>query len=203
MFDSRKPIIFILLTFYFLTLHSEIFIKDIIFEGNELVSDILLAKRINSKIGEKFDQATVNEDVKRLQDIYLEKNIFNFNIIFPEIITQQNEEVIIVFHIEEFNEFIIDSLAISGNNYIGLEKINNYILEKNIILADLPDIMADIVEFYNSRSFFFTEVRIDSLKYSDSKYVAYLKIQEGKYSKVKEFLFRGNKTSTEIHSCLR
>jgi len=45
--------------------------------------------------------------------------------------------------------------------------------------------------------FFFTEASLDSIKFIDPEYVAFLSVKEGKYNNVKEFLFRGNKISTE------
>jgi len=155
MSDLRSRSLFFLLTMICSSLYSEIIIQDIIFEGNELITDQVLINSIQSGVGEKFDQSVLIEDVNRIQEIYKNKNFFNFNIKQPEIKILQNEKVIILFPIIEFGKFTIDSLSISGCNYIGLNKINSYITGKNILLSDLPGILMDLVDYYNSNGFFF------------------------------------------------
>ncbi|KQC08422.1 MAG: hypothetical protein APR54_04655 [Candidatus Cloacimonas sp. SDB] len=193
------------LRFFFLTffiflitaLCSEVIIQEIIFEGNQQISDNFLKSNITSKTGKAFLQSNLDRDIEIIQNIYVNAQIYNFKIHVPEVEILTHETVKIIFRIEETEELIIDSLAIRGNNYISEDKLRNYISTGNILISTLPVKITELVEFYNDSGFLFAQVQIDSIRSEDAQIIAYLKIVEGRFSNPKEFLFKGNKNSSE------
>jgi outer membrane protein assembly factor BamA len=191
---------FFFLTFFIFlitTLCSEVIIQEIIFEGNQQISDNFLKRNITSKVGKTFLQSNIEHDIEIIQNIYLNKQIYNFKIHTPEIELLTHETVKIIFHLEETEELIIDSLVITGNNYIGKGKLKNYISTENISISTLALKITQLVDFYNDSGFLFAQVQIDSIRSEDARIIAYLKIAEGRFSNPIEFLFKGNQNSSE------
>jgi outer membrane protein assembly factor BamA len=192
MSDLRSFILIFIVLFFSPILYSDIIIEDIIFEGNQLISDSQLAEKITSKIGAIYQPESINRDLEIIENIYTENKFYNFRLLFPEIKILINQRITIIFGIEEFEELIIDSLTVSGQNYISSRNLLKYIFLEKIPLSLLPDKLTKIVQYYNDKGFMFTHVQLDSIRLNDSRYIGYITIDEGKFAHIEEYLFKGN-----------
>lgn len=190
------PIIFFFLLILWSALNSEVIINSIEFTGNQLLSDELLREKITSRSGELYQPAAINKDIQIISDLYAENNFYNFDISAPELNFLANQKVEINFIIKEYENLLLDSLIISGQNYLSSDKMQEYITISNLTLSDLPAKIREIIRYYNDSGFMLAAAELDSIAYLDNKYYGFLSITEGKYSNVTEYLFRGNQHST-------
>ncbi len=105
-----------------LSLAAEITISDVNFSGNLLIKDEQLETNIKSKPGHEYLPSQINRDIESIASLYSERGFFNINIFYPQLEFNDPESVSITFEIEENPEILLDTLFISGQNYISLEK---------------------------------------------------------------------------------
>jgi len=177
-------------------LDADILIQNVIFQGNNQITDTELRRSIRTKAGDEFDQKTINEDVQLIQQLYISHDIYNVKVSTPLIQPQVNSEIIVIFPLQESENMIINELLISGNSYLKTEIIENQIRTENLTISELPGKLVDIIDLYNSKGFLFAEAVLDSIRKSDSGFQAYIKIEEGKFCRLKEVVIKGNNVST-------
>jgi outer membrane protein insertion porin family len=94
-------------------------IEQIIFEGNEEISDKKLSKTITSQAGELFDESKLKADLILLEDLYLEKGFWNSQVQYQ--ITsalEDNAQIILKFEFIENDSRKIRKIIFSGNQEI-------------------------------------------------------------------------------------
>ncbi|MCF7858445.1 MAG: BamA/TamA family outer membrane protein [Candidatus Cloacimonetes bacterium] len=190
-----RIILFLLLSY--LSLQAELMIGDLRFEGNKLTSDTELSSAIASRQNSIFSQNRINIDAERISEIYAAKGIFNVKVHTPEIITDSPDRIIVMFHIEEQEEVLVDSINISGNNYITDSKLRTVISMGDLSLIELANAIRQLTNYYAFNGFLFADVRLDRLVNTGDYLSAYININEGRFCDFKDYKFRGNKTTRE------
>jgi outer membrane protein assembly factor BamA len=173
---------------------DEIIIGNIIFEGNQLVTDDELSNTIYSRTGDILDHKKLNEDTSKIAKLYKKKEFLNVKAFLPEIQTNNTLKFDVIFVIEEKQNPQISKLEISGNRYISSQKLLSNIASK-FTLEQLNANIQKILEFYNESGFLFASVNLDSLSYNGDELTAFCKIEEGSYCEFREFRFKGNKVT--------
>ncbi len=186
----------LILIFSFLSA-SNLQIGIIEFEGNFIFPDEHLRSVIYSSPGDKFDQQTINSDIIRISELYEKSNIYNVKIFHPKLDTSDPQAIGITFQIEENPELVIDEIFYTGHSYLSTKVIREKIGSGKIDLTRLSSKLRDLVNIYGNRGFMFTEVRLDSISYSGSKYTAHVHITENKPSTTAAYRFKGNKITRE------
>jgi len=194
----KKVVTFLILLFLLINLYSqpELKIGKISFEGNSFFSDSDLYKNIQSRDAGYFNQGTLNDDAKRIADLYENKGYLNVRVNQPEIFTNDPSRIDVVFRIEEDGRLMIDNLVIRGNKYVSERKIRDN-LTSGIYLSGFNILLQNIVEYYNDNGFLFAEAKSDSFKISDGKFSAYISITENSQTSFENYRFKGNKTTKE------
>ena len=94
-------------------------IEQIIFEGNDEISDKKLSKTITSQVGELFDESKLKADLILLEELYLEKGFWNSQVHYQ--ITsalEDNAQIILKFELIENDSRKIRKIIFSGNQEI-------------------------------------------------------------------------------------
>ncbi|NQV17763.1 MAG: BamA/TamA family outer membrane protein [Armatimonadetes bacterium] len=191
--------------FYFLVLmlivpffcRADLIIRKVNFEGNHFITDKELSNLISSNTGEVFNQKTLNQDAKNISELYSQKGFYNVKIHRPEVYPQSSKQVDIIFKIEENEKLKIDSIFLTGNRYFSKRKLFENLSTKNLSLIDISSFLQNILEIYLLNGFLFADVKLDSLKISDSDLNAFISIDEGKSCHFEEYFFEGNKTTKD------
>lgn len=117
----------------------------------------------------------------------------------PELLPIDEQSMEISFSIKEIHSSEAVKIRLGGIQYFSEAKLRQILLlpeDKDYRLQQIPGIMQQILDLYNSRSYLFTKVQVDSLV-QDGGFTAYIGISEGKPLRVKEYIFRGNKTTRD------
>ena len=98
-------------------------IGEIIFEGNDKLSDKKLEKTISLAVGDLLDASKVKADQRLLEDKYLEKGYWNSNV-ESEIRDQtSNGKTTVIFRIVENEKRQISKITFSGNENLSSSKL--------------------------------------------------------------------------------
>jgi len=175
----------------------DLVVDEVNFTGNILFSELELARVVATQPGDKFEQKSVNGDVKRLAGFYSSKGHLNVKVFTPEISTSNSNLVGVTFVLEEGEEFRIKETSLSGNRYISKVKIAEAVELTNHKLTGVPKLLQNIVDYYSQNGFFFATAKLDSLKQTDDGYEIQLKIAEGEFCEFDDVRYKGNKVTTE------
>ncbi|MCF7793445.1 MAG: BamA/TamA family outer membrane protein [Candidatus Cloacimonetes bacterium] len=194
---KRFFLLFFILIFFTLNYAEELRIGKIRFEGNESFSEQKLKQTIYSSDGAIYKQQTINDDAKRLSDLYDEKGILNVKILTPQIITRDPQNIDVIFVIQENDELKIRKLEISGNRYISKEKLSMHLDIENFPLSVLSEKLKSIIDYYAQNGFLFASVKLDSLVLMNNDYSAFVTISEGSFCEFDEYKFTGNSVTKD------
>ncbi len=186
-------LLFILSNFCF----AELFVGNIKFEGNNLISNNELLNNIQTQTGNVFNQQGLNNDASLISELYFQKGYYNIKVQSPQIFTKSPTQIDILFKIEELKKLNIKKIILTGNHYLSNKKIFESISQRNLNLNELSFTVQNIVDFYTSNGFLFADVKIDSLVKIKDFLDVYLSIDEGKFCEFDEFKFKGNKTTKD------
>ena len=186
----------IFLVFFFLILFrfgnaAELKIGKIKFSGNYFLSNKELLSVVHSFAGGVYNQKILNDDAKRISELYAHRGYYNVKVSYPQIETNNPQAIDVIFAIEENGKIRIDSLFISGNKYISRRKIKQ-IIPSRPDLNQLSRSLREITDFYEESGFLFAAVRLDSLVEKDGNFAAFLSVSEGDYCEFSDYKFRGN-----------
>ena len=177
---------------------AELLVGSINFKGNNFLTDKQLLRKIQTRSEEIFDQKKLNEDAKRISALYAKKGFFNVQVFDPQIFTENPQKIDVLFIIEENEQVIIDSLILTGNQYISTRNIFDRIKSKNLTLNELSYELKNIIRFYSDNGFLFAVANLDSLVNKNTFCEAYITINEGKQVNFKEYKFKGNKVTKDL-----
>ena len=178
-------------------LNAELRVGEIKFEGNNLISDRDLSASISSSSGSIFNQKSLNKDAKNISDYYSSKGLFNIKVHTPKIITYSPTRIDVIFQIEELSEAIITKLDFTGNSYITDSKLSSTLIRKDFTLTELATSINTLVGYYAYNGFLFAKVELDSLIIGKEDLTAFISIDEGRFCKFTEYVFKGNKTTRD------
>jgi outer membrane protein assembly factor BamA len=181
--------------FYSSVFATELLIHSVRFDGNYVFSSQQLSKAIYSQQGQTFQQKVALEDAQRLADYYEKNGFFQTKILTPLIQITESGKIEVIFQIEEGNKASIDSILLTGNQYITTETVLANLSHK--LLMDVPLILQTIVDYYTGQGFLFAKTSVDSVFYHDEKLILQINIEEGHYCRFEKFVFRGNNVTKE------
>jgi len=139
-------------------------ISKIEFEGNSFFTDKFLSTQINSKINNTIDFVETRKDAQRISDIYQTKGYYNVIISQPEIIPLESQKVKVIFHINEMEKIIIDTLSFHGNKYFSDQKLYKLLNIDKPSFNDFEALRNNILNIYTSRGFLFISVQFRIMK---------------------------------------
>ena len=193
----KKTVLIFVAFLFWIPCFAELHIGTIRFEGNKSISESKLAATIYSKNGAIYDQQVINDDAKRIADLYKNKGLLHVRVPAPQIITASPENIDVIFLIQEGNEQNIEQIFVQGNRYLSCEKIAADLNLRNIPLSQLSAKMKVLREYYADNSFLFASVKLDSLVQKNAAYLAYLEVAEGSFCEFDEYKFVGNKVTQD------
>ena len=162
-------------------------ITDISIEGNNAVSANTILSRISTKVGSRFMQRTVNDDIKRLYATGF----------FTDVIAEAEDYkggIRLIFKVVE--KSVVSSMAFEGNRIYRAELLKKQIetkdgdvLNKRVLAEDMRKLEA----FYRKKGFALVKVeyRIETDPVSNASKV-YITIDEKKQYRIKSIVFSGN-----------
>ena len=187
--------LFWILLLFCVFLNAELRIGEIMFEGNKLISDKDLITSVSSSTGSIFNQTLLNKDAKHISEYYSNKGLFNIKVHAPKIITHSPTRIDVIFQIEELSEISITNIHFTGNSYITDSKLLSILPKRDLTLLELSGSLKTLAEYYADNGFLFADVKLDSLLTTNEQITAFIKIDEGKFCRFKEYKFKGNKTT--------
>ena len=162
-------------------------ITDISIEGNNAVSTNTILSRISTKVGSRFMQRTVNDDIKRLYATGF----------FTDVIAEAEDYkggIRLIFKVVE--KSVVSSMIFEGNRIYRAELLKKQIetkdgdvLNKRVLAEDMRKLEA----FYRKKGFALVKVeyRIETDPVSNASAV-YITIDEKKQYRIKSIVFTGN-----------
>lgn len=104
-------------------------IVDIIFEGNKKIDDDILSSEISSTKRSIFDKNKLNNDIKRILDLYRRGGRF-LATVEPKIVEQDNNRIKLIFQINEGKSAKIKKIYIIGSKRFNEEDLKSEIYSK-------------------------------------------------------------------------
>lgn len=98
-------------------------IGEILFSGNDELSDRKLEKSIESSVGELFDEAQIKSDQLEIEKLYLEKGFWNSNVETDVKPSSDQRNVTVVFRLVENEKRKIREISFDGNENITAKKL--------------------------------------------------------------------------------
>ncbi len=153
--------------------------------GNVSISSDEILSKVRSRVGQRFNEATANEDVKRIAELPgVEYSYYNTAVV--------DEKIRLTFVVVERN--IVRSIVFTGNRrYISKKLLKKLAFKK----ADyLEPAMAEagrvsIADFYRQKGYAFARVSLDTEKLSRGDVI--YTVDEGPRVKIAAVKFSGNK----------
>ena len=189
--------LFWILLLFSIILNAELRIGEIKFEGNKLISDKDLSTSISSSTGSIFNQTLLNKDAKYISEYYSNKGLYNIKVHAPKIITHSPTRIDVIFQIEELSEIPITNISFMGNSYITDSKLSSILPKYDLSLSELAGTLETLAKYYAENGFLFADVKLDSLLNTNDQFTAFIKIDEGKFFQLTEYIFKGNKTTRD------
>lgn len=97
-------------------------VRDVRIEGAKKIDEEELRDVLDIRAFSVLNDAEVRENVKRMRDLYIEKGYYLAEIT-PEVTTVGDEQVELVFQIDEHRKVIVQSIEFSGNDHVPASKI--------------------------------------------------------------------------------
>ena len=98
-------------------------IGEILFSGNDELSDRKLEKSIESSVGELFDEAEIKSDQLEIEKLYLEKGFWNSSVETDVKPSADQRNVTVVFRVVENEKRKIREISFDGNENIAAKKL--------------------------------------------------------------------------------
>jgi outer membrane protein insertion porin family len=166
---------------------SSIEITDIAIEGNSAVSSNTILSKISTRVGTKFMQRTVNDDIKRLYATGF----------FTDVVAEAEDYkggIRLIFRVVE--KSVVGSIVYEGNNIYRADLLKKQIetkegdvLNKRVLAEDAKKMEA----FYRKKGFALVKVeyRYETDPTTNASTV-YITIDEKKQYRIKKITFAGN-----------
>ncbi|HNX01366.1 MAG TPA: POTRA domain-containing protein [Candidatus Cloacimonadota bacterium] len=177
---------------------AEVKIISIDFQGNLKIDSRDLLNQLTMRPGMVFESDILKSECESLKQYYDHEGFYQAVIHYPEVIPINAETVRILFTIDENGKSIITKLALSGNRYFPLVKLQNllgFTDESTWTFSEISPLLQQIQELYTSRSYLFASVNLDSLRWNSDGYTAFITVNEGKLCHITNYRFQGNKTT--------
>ncbi|MFO7895849.1 MAG: POTRA domain-containing protein [Candidatus Cloacimonadales bacterium] len=171
---------------------SETVVGEIVFRGNNYFSAEELQQAVSLRTGDLFSMAQVTNSAQKLAKYYENAGYLNVVILQPQLITENAQQVGVIFQIEERGQLKVRKIEFIGNNYLNPENFPQYSSEE---LAQIPDYLAELVEYSNRQGFLFAAVQLREIAVEGQQVDLLIELEEGEYCEFEKIRIRGNKVS--------
>ena len=104
-------------------------IHDVAFEGNKRIEDDTLQSEVGLRSRSVYTKSKVQNDVERIRELYRKNGRFSVNV-SPKVISLDNNQIDVVFEIEEGKKSEIKKIFFLGNDYFSSPKLSKVISSK-------------------------------------------------------------------------
>lgn len=167
------------------------------FIGNYLISNREISAVLSYEANSEFDYQLANQSLLNIQKLYQDKGYKFVNIKPVEVVPLSVDKVKIIFTIEESALNKLDKVTFTGNYAIKDLIFYDLLSQKSYTTNDLHKIKQVILNQYSLRSYFFTEIRVESIKLTEAGADVNFLITENRPFTHKYFKFQGNKVSKD------
>ena len=104
-------------------------ISEVLFDGNEDVDDTMLESEIRLTPRSTYSRAKVQDDVRRILDVYKRSGRYA-TVVNPEIIRRDQNRVDLIFNINEGPLAVIDKINFIGNEHYSAKELQEVLMSK-------------------------------------------------------------------------
>jgi outer membrane protein insertion porin family len=171
--------------------------------GNLIFDDDELKKSLSLKKGAILNIFTVRSDMRRIEEMYKEKNYHNIQVSY-KLTPQSNNQADIEYTVDEGKKVQIKTITFTGNDAFSARKLKGEITtsEKNILswFTSAGDLNQEILNqdsarltaFYHNNGYIRARVGEPQVEYEEDGIVVNFKINEGPRFKVGKVDFSGD-----------
>jgi len=164
---------------------NNIVIKEIVIEGNHTVKTDEILSKLESKVGDPYNQQTVSRDIKNISKLGYFESV--------EALDDKIQEGILIFKVKE--NAVLNNIYITGANFVKTKDIYdkvNYLKGKIYTIDTENKIKEAVLKLYKEKGYYSTTVDIEIIKLQDNLIDAAIKINENLKILVKKVRFVGN-----------
>jgi outer membrane protein insertion porin family len=178
-------------------------VRSIVIKGNQVFDEDEIKKSLTLKKGSILNVFTVRNDVRRIEDMYKEKNYHNVKVDF-KMLPQKNNQADVEYHIDEGSKILIKKILFTGNSAFSDSKLKGEITtsEKNFLswFTSAGDLNQDILNqdsgkltaFYHNNGYIRARVGEPQVEFEEDGIVVTFKISEGPRFKLGKVDFSGD-----------
>ena len=104
-------------------------ISEVLFDGNDEVDDTMLESEIRLAPRSTYSRAKVQDDVRRILDVYKRSGRYA-TVVNPEIIRRDQNRVDLIFNINEGPLAVIDKINFIGNEHYSAKELQEVLMSK-------------------------------------------------------------------------
>jgi outer membrane protein insertion porin family len=178
-------------------------VRSIQLTGNVVFDEEDLRKSLTLKKGSILNIFTVRNDLRRIDEMYKEKNYHNVSVSY-QIQPQKNNQADVEYKIEEGNKILIKKIQFTGNTAFSESKLKKEITtsEKSILswFTSAGDLNQEILNqdsarltaFYHNNGYIRARVGDPQVEFEEDGIVITFKVSEGPRFKVGKVDFSGD-----------
>ena len=178
-------------------------VRSILVKGNIAFDEEELKKSLTLKKGSILNVFTVRNDVRRIEDMYKEKNYHNIKVDY-KLLPQKNNQADVEYQIDEGSKILIKKILFTGNSAFPADKLKGEIAtsEKNILswFTSAGDLNQDILNqdsgklaaFYHNNGYIRARVGEPQVEFEEDGIVVTFKVNEGPRFKLGKVDFKGD-----------
>ena len=178
-------------------------VRSIQLTGNIVFDTDEMKKSLTLKKGSILNIFTVRNDVRRIEDMYKEKNYHNIKVDF-KLLPQKNNQVDVEYIIEEGNKILIKKILFTGNSAFSEKQLKGELStsEKSFLswITSAGDLNQDILgqdsakltAFYHNNGYIRARVGEPQVDFEEDGIVVTFKINEGPRFKLGRMDFSGD-----------
>jgi outer membrane protein insertion porin family len=178
-------------------------VRSIQVTGNIVFDQDEIKKSLTLKKGSILNIFTVRNDVRRIEDMYKEKNYHNIKVDF-KILPQKNNQVDVEYAVEEGSKILIKKILFTGNSAFSDRQLKGELStsEKNFLswITSAGDLNQDILNqdsakltaFYHNNGYIRARVGEPQVDFEEDGIVITFKINEGPRFKLGKVDFSGD-----------
>jgi len=178
-------------------------VRSIQLTGNVVFDTDEMKKSLTLKKGSILNIFTVRNDVRRIEDMYKEKNYHNIKVDF-KLLPQKNNQVDVEYIIEEGSKILIKKILFTGNSAFSEKQLKGELStsEKSFLswITSAGDLNQDILgqdsakltAFYHNNGYIRARVGEPQVDFEEDGIVVTFKINEGPRFKLGKIDFSGD-----------
>ena len=179
-------------------------VRSILVEGNSYVyNDDEIKENLTLRKGSILNINTLQSDMRRIEELYKEKNFYNVKVKF-NVYPKKDNQADIEYEIDEGNKFLIKEIEFVGNSAYSDSDLKDLMdtAEENIFSwissaghlneENLSRDMAKISTFYHNNGYIQARIGEPQLKFEEEGIIITIRIVEGSQFKVGEVTMAGD-----------